>query len=227
MAIDVNQDPASQRINENLNAHFASEVRDLDRAAERSKAQRAALLRPDNTPKWAPAEHTEREAAIAAEFEVAASRIVATAEEAIGEARRELTLLEGADPFDRLTPDEQQRAATRREIAKEDCELLSPPELVKRVRAALASNDRAALFLLDRYVGPRLDRDGARRDPALSTVHREIADRLADLQAKAKRDLAARRLSAAQVLAGHVNMARRGGIEGLLAEMRASGRYSL
>jgi hypothetical protein len=53
-ALDTRADPASQRIQANLLDHFGSEVRALERADERRKAQRVALLRPDGQPKYAP-----------------------------------------------------------------------------------------------------------------------------------------------------------------------------
>jgi hypothetical protein len=224
-AIDAPTDPASQRIEENLRAHFGSQVIEIERAAERRTQQLGALLRADGQPRYGDLEQREREAAIAAEFEAVASRVTTTATEAIEATRRDLTILDGATPFGFLTVAEQEAVATRRELLKEDCETRRPDQLAAMARAALASNDRANIFLLDRYLGARLERDGRPRDPALLAVARELNERLADPKEKAKRTAAERRLSAAQVLTGRVNFVRRGGQEGLRERLVASGRY--
>lgn len=221
--IETPRDPASQRIEDNLQAHHASEVRVLDGADERRKAQRASLLRSDGQPKYTPAEHAERLSAIDAEFEAAARRVTEAAEAAVVATRQELTVLEGSTPFDTLTVAEQETAVRRRELVKEDCDQRRPDQLVAAARAALARGDKALIYLLDRYLPARLERDGQRRDLALSTVARELSERLADPRLKEKREAAERKLSAAQVLGGRVDMVRRGGIEGLMNEMRARG----
>jgi hypothetical protein len=62
-------------------------------------------------------------------------------------------------------------------------------------------------------------------DPAERAASRAVAERQAEPQAKAKREKAERKLSAAQVLGGRVDRVRRGGVEGLMQRMQASGRY--
>jgi hypothetical protein len=220
-------DPATQRIEANLLEHHAAEVRDLDRAAERRTTQQAALLRPDGSPKYAEAEHAEQLARIDAEFEAVAARVTEQAEAAVEATKRELVLLEGADPFDRLSPEQQQRAALRREFIREDVELLPVHQLLPMLRAALVAGDKAELWLLDRYVGMRIDREGGQVGPELLMLHRELAAAVADPQAKAKRERLERKLSAAQVLGGRVNLVRIGGVDGILAQMKASGRYGI
>jgi hypothetical protein len=224
-AIDAPTDPATQRIEANLRQYFGSEVRAIEGAAERRTAQKAALLRQDGQPKYVPAEHAERVSAIDAEFEAMATRITETAAAAVEATRQELLVLGHADPFDALTAAEQERAATRRPFIIEDVDGKPPRDLAGAIRSALAANDRAAVYLYGRYLPRRLAADGRTTAQELRELAHELRERLADPKLQEKRAAAERKLSAAQVLSGHVNMVRRGGVEGLMAEMRISGRY--
>src|SRR3712207_5486291 len=117
-----------ERINNELREHFPTEIRELERAADRARqnveTERATLFRQDGTPTYAPEAHAELEEAIyvgaAAEFDQATRRVAQTAEQAIAEAERDLAQLAGADGWEALSAEEQQRAATRRELIKED-----------------------------------------------------------------------------------------------------------
>jgi len=213
----------NERIANEMAEHFGTESRLLERAVATFQQGKAALLRPDGQPRYAEAEMTERAAALLAAFDQEAGWVRAQAEEAIPAAEAELAMLDGADPFDSLKPEEQARSAARCEFVREDAELLRPDQLVTQARAALASNDRGLLFLLDRYIGQRIDRDGARRDPALTAVHREIVERFKDPKAAEKRHAAERKLSMAKLLGGRIEMARRqldGRHDSMLAGMR-------
>lgn len=224
-AIDLPTDAASQRIEQNLAEHHAPELRALEQATALAAQQRAALLRPDGTPRYAAVELAEREAAINASLEAAMTRVTAVADAAIEAARRTLVMIDGADPLDRLTPAEQERAATRQGFLAVDVAELPPEELAKRIRAALASNDKPALFLYARHLPHRLEATPPVSRQELLQLTHELTERLADPQAKAKREKAERWLSAAQVLQGRVSFARRGGDEGLRQRLLASGRY--
>jgi len=213
----------NERIASELEEFFGTESRSLERAEATFTQAKAALLRPDGQAKYVEAEMREREAALLAAFDQSAAWVKAQAEEAIPAAQAELAKLAGADPFDSLKPEDQARAAARREFVKEDAALLPVVQLATQARAALAANDRGLLFLLDRYVGQRIDRDGGRRDPALSAVHGEIVNALADPKAAEKRHKSERKLSMAKLLNGRVDLARRrldGRHDAMLADMR-------
>jgi len=218
----------NEKIAAEMAEHFGTESRLLDRAAATFQTGKQALLRPDGQPRYAEAEMQERRAALLAAFDREAEWVTTQAEEAIPAAQAELAKIEGFDPFDSLKPEQQQHVAARREIVKEDCELKPAGELVAKAKAALAAGDRPLLYLLDRYIGMRLDRDAGRRDPALSAAHREIVDALADPKAVEKREKARRKLEIAKLLNGRVDMARRqldGRHDAMLAGMRQ--RYAL
>ena len=213
----------NERIAAEMAEHFGTESRALERAVATFQTGKQALLRPDGQPRYAEAEMKERESALLAGFDREAAWVTAQADEAIPAAQAELAKLAGADPFDSLKPAEQERAATRREFIREDCEQLRPDQLVTQARAALAGNDRAALYLLDRYLGQRLDRDGARRDPALVAVHREMAERFKDPKLGEKRAKAERKIDMAKLLNGRIGIARReldGSWDAMLNNMR-------
>src|SRR5215216_1295424 len=104
-------DPASERIENNLQEHFSAEAGRLERAAAAFEAGKAGLLRPDGSRKYGDAEHAEREAALLAEYDAVGAEVRATAEAAIEATRRGLATLDGASPLDRLSADEQQAAS--------------------------------------------------------------------------------------------------------------------
>ena len=199
----------NERIANEMAEHFGTESRSLDRAVATFQQGKAALLRPDGQPKYVESEMAERQAALLAAFDQEAAWVRAQAEAAVPVAETELAKLAGADVYDSLKSEEQARAAARREFVREDAELLRPDQLVTQARAALAANDRALLYLLSRYVGQRIDRDGGRRDPALVAVHREIVERFADPKLGEKREKAERKISMAKLLNSRIDMERR------------------
>jgi len=218
----------NERIANEMEAFFGTESRLLDRAVATFQQGKAALLRSDGEPRYAAAETAERQAALLADFDREGAWVKAQTDAAIPAAEAELAKLAGADPFDSLKTAEQERASLRREFVKEDAELLRPDQLVTQARAALAGNDCGQLYLLDRYVGMRLDRDGDRRDSALSAVHREIVERFKDPKLAERRHTAERKLSMAKLLGGRIDLARRqldGRDDAMLAGMRQ--RYAL
>jgi hypothetical protein len=211
------------RIAAEMEQFFGTESRALERAVATFQTGKQALLRPDGQPRYAEAEMREREAALLAAFDQEAGWVRAQADEAIPAAQAELAKLAGADPFDSLKPAEQERASLRREFIREDAELLRPDQLVTQARGALAANDRPLLYLMDRYVGMRIDRDGARRDPALVAVHREMAERFKDPKLGEKREKLERKIDMAKLLNGRIGIARReldGSWDAMLNNMR-------
>ncbi len=214
---------------------------DIDRAADRFRADEGKLLRPDGTRRYGDEEHAERVAALLADFDTTAQAAHDHAETTIADAERTLHTLEHGDPVDRLTPDELTRANAKALFVREDAETLPLPELAERCRVALAGSDRAAQLLHARYAtrrahamqeaahgqGRRLpDSDlAALRD--LDTVLREMDTALADPQAKAKRAKAEAARATAQSLLFHV-IHTRGEVDGstgrAMEQMRATYR---
>ena len=136
---NTSADAALARIDASLREHFGPKVDRIDRAAERVTQQQASLLRPDGTPKYAPAEHEERTKGLLAEFDSVGADVTADAEEAIRETEQEIARIDGADPIDTLKPDELARAASLAVFVDLDVDRLLPEQLVKRARAVLAA----------------------------------------------------------------------------------------
>lgn len=211
---------------------------DIDRAADRFRADEAKLLRPDGTRRYSDEEHAERVAALLADFDTTANAARDHAEAAIAEAERTLHTLEHSDPVDRLTADELARANAKALFVREDAEMLPLPELTERCRVAAASGDRVAQLLYGRYATRRArtmqaaahERGGRLPDSDLAalrdldSVLREMNTALADPQAKAKRAKAEAARAAAQSLRFHVTHTR-GEVDGSTAaameQMRA------
>ena len=208
-----------------------------ERAAERIGRETATLTRPDGSPKFAPEEHQEQLAAIheavGAEYDRAVSRYAAKAEQDAEAARTKLALLDGFDPFDTLTADQKQQAATRQPFVREDCETLPTSELVKQARAALAANDKPRIYLLGRYLGRRVSPvgpDGMPRvrtgsvDPELVAVVRDLDAVFGDDDRATKRRELEERLRATEGLPIAINAHRSafdGSRERMMVQMRS------
>jgi len=208
MTTDTRMDPASERLENELREHFGSETAALDRAAERAAAtiaaERKRLTRPDGSRVFTDQEHAERDKAIlavaVAPYDAVAAGITEAADAAIVQAEAELAKLDGDDGWARLTPEQQAQAANRREFIREDVTALPPHELPKRIRAALATGDRAELWLYDRYLGQRLDAERGRAPAVLAALYREVASRLANPKASETATRLRRRIEMAKVL---------------------------
>ena len=187
-----------------------------ERLAERIERERAALIRSDGSPKYAPTEMAEREAAIleaaGAEFDRLTARPAAKAEQDAADLQKRIALLD-RDPFDSLKPEEQQRASLRREFVREDVERLPAHQLAPLIRAALASGDKAIVYLFHRYLGQRLEAQRGQPQTeanlGLLTLARELGAVFgADDRAAQRRDLEAK-LRAATSFPIAVSTARR------------------
>jgi hypothetical protein len=209
----------NERIDRELREFFATEMADLERARERGvqrvERERKQLARSGGSPIYAPPEHRDRERAIleaaAAEFASVAERILETAASGRAQAEAELAKLEGDDGWERLSAEQRERAALRREFVREDVDLLPPHELPKRIRAALASNDKAEVWLYARYLGMRTDRDqqaGRRTPDELLTLNRELQAAVADPKLEEKKQRLLRKIETSKTLTGRVGMAR-------------------
>ncbi len=176
------------------------------RATERAQRERATLTRPDGSPVYGPAEQQEREAAIfegaATEYDRATACYVEQAERERRKAEADLARLDGFDPWERLSEAERQAAATRREFIREDAERLLPADVERRARAALAANDKAAVYLWARYLRPRV---GAGAGRELGGVVRDLEAVFGDLSERHRQRLALeRRIEATKSLRGRV-----------------------
>ena len=198
-----------------------------ERVAERVQRERAALLRPDGSQKFMPQEHQERETAILEaaiqQFDQATAKYVAQSEQEVAALEKQLTILDGADGFTNLSDSEKQAAAQRREFLREDVERLPADDLARRVRAAIAGHDRAACYILNRYLPDRLE-DG-RSSRELGAAVRELRTHLGDDERHQKRRDLQARLQTAKALPIAVSSARRtvdGSHERMVAGMRRS-----
>ena len=229
---NTSADAAMARIEHELREYFGPKVDRLDRAAERFKEQEAGLLRPDGTPKYAPAEHEERVKGLLAEYDSVGAAVTADAEAAIAEAEREIARIDGADPIDTLKPDELARAASLAVFVDQDVDRLLPEQLAKRARAVLAGTDRAQAFVWARAIERRLAArrgGGGTPDPAtleLFEVRRELAARFEDPKAKDKRRTLEQRVESARVLRGRVAQRRRE-VDGTWQRMLEQGRQQM
>jgi len=187
-----------------------------ERAADRVQRERAKLVRPDGSRVYGDAEHAEREQAVydqvGADFDGATGRYVERAERDAAEAQTTLALLDGFDPYDRLSDAERQAASTRAAFVKEDCETAPAAELVKQARAALASGDKARVYLLNRYLARRIEsrrgQPGAAADVELLGVARDLAAAFDDGDRSQKRRALEEKARAAGVLPLAVKRAR-------------------
>jgi hypothetical protein len=175
-----------------------------ERASDRIERETAKILRPDGSPRYAPQEHTEAvqkilDAAMA-EFEQSAARYAAKVEQEEAALAKKLALLE-RDYFDTLKPDDQQRAALKREFVKEDVLRLPAHEVLKQAEAALASDDKVAMYLFKRYIDQR--REGQRgqslsdADLGLVAISRDLGAALGiEDRAQQRREIEAKQRAA-------------------------------
>jgi hypothetical protein len=131
----------------------------IEEAVRTKEVATAALYRPDGTPRFADAEHKERERAVERQFRATMDRIEAGIEERFERASRELEALEHGDPAAGLSTDELQRAAAMSGFMGADAEKVSVQVLSQRARTAVASGDRAALYALQHHAARRVDDD--------------------------------------------------------------------
>lgn len=162
---------------------FTVTLGDVDAAVATYNRERKALYHDDGRPIYADTE--AREAAALAKLDDLVARAEEEASEAVQAAEREIDAHEHADPTSALSADELGRANARARFVKEDADLLPLPELAGRLRAALGGSDRAALYLLARYVGQRVDRElGAQRGGGTPPIVVALTEHLRDAWAR-------------------------------------------
>jgi hypothetical protein len=128
----------------------------LDRAQATFEREKAALYRADGRPKFSDVEHEQRLKAASAALDAVVSAAQEVAQGIITTQQTLVQHFEQGDVLDALNSVEQQNASARRAFIAEDCQTLSPGDLMARCRAALAGGDKATMFLLGRYLGQRV-----------------------------------------------------------------------
>jgi len=184
------------------------------RHAERVAAARVKLVRSDGSAVYSPAEHQEREAAILADagaaYDAETARHLAMADDAREKAEAELARLAGADGWEALTDAERQAASARQPFLREDVEGGRPEQIVRQARAALAAGDKAAAYVLARYVRRRVEGGDTGRNGELAGALRDLEAVFGDpAERSEKRRRLERKVEAAKALKGTVSMGRR------------------
>jgi hypothetical protein len=133
----------------NMNQHR------IEEAAQRRAEAEAQLYRDDGSKVYGDDEHRERLAAIKARHRAEFDQIDADVGRRVAEAEEALLVAENADLASTLTTDELSRVSALSGFIADDVERLSPADLVKRCRAALAASDRPTLFALAHHVARR------------------------------------------------------------------------
>lgn len=118
--------------------------------------ERGRLYRGDGQPRYGEAEHKEQMAAITGRLDTAIGNAQELAARITAEQQTQIAHLQHGDTLDFLDTVQKMDANTRMAFAKEDAETLTPAELVMRCQIALAGSDKAAQYLLARYVGRRV-----------------------------------------------------------------------
>jgi len=156
----------------------------IEEAATQREEAEAKLYRDDGSKVYGEQEHRERLAAIRAEYSRAFDRIDAAIEERVEQSEGELVALEHADPAGSLSTEELQRAAAMSGFVGAEVDGLSTQNLVRRVRAAASSGDRAAMYALQHHAARRVDADltgeirgGRRRTPSRPRPGRRVQAR--------------------------------------------------
>ncbi len=128
----------------------------LDRGYElKSRAEKAVadyeagiekLHRPDGTRRYSEAEHKERENALRAARNTELGAVESIAEREIAEAQQVLDAAENGYPTKLLNTAELQEASAKKAFVDSDVAALPARDLKERLRAVLASGDKASLF---------------------------------------------------------------------------------
>jgi hypothetical protein len=122
----------------------------IDQVADRFDGEKSKLYREDGRQRYVGAEHAERLGKIREQFSSSMDEIESEVAEEITRNEIALTAVEFSDPVDSLSVEELERANARRALVSEDVEKLPLEELAGRMKAALASGDRAGMYLLAR-----------------------------------------------------------------------------
>jgi len=105
---------------------------EIDKALEKFAQGKAGLFRDDGSAIYAGPVYMEKIAALTAELHATADRVAASAEAQIVAVNR-LGEAEHTDPIGQLTLAEQQQASARATFVREDAQLLTLPDLTRRL----------------------------------------------------------------------------------------------
>jgi hypothetical protein len=205
----------------------------IDRVAEHHEQAMGELFRPDGSKFYSDDEHTARAAELKREFNANIDAIEDDIAQRIASTEEELLKLEHADPTDILTNEELERANVKRAFVADDCFNLPLKQLEQRCRAALASGDRATMFLYAHHAAQRVgepkgydpnnprsgDEEGSRE---VREVVAELEKKLAP-ERESKLERAREELSEAQELKRYAYYRRRGAKNA--AELYLNQRY--
>jgi hypothetical protein len=119
----------------------------IDAAAERHEKARRALMRDDGQAKYSIPEFQELEGVARSEFYDSLDRVEDEVDGRLQAAEQRLQVEENRDPSSALSAEELEAAGRRREFVRDEVSSLGPEALAERVRAVIASGDRAGQFL--------------------------------------------------------------------------------
>ena len=145
----------------------------LDRGYElKARAEKAVatyeagmekLHRPDGTRRYSETEHKERESALRSARNSELDAVGSIAQREIDEAQQIIDTLENGDPTTLLDTSELQAAGAKKAFVEDDVSTLTTKELEARLRAVLASEDKASIFC---YLQAARSRDREKKDVA-------------------------------------------------------------
>jgi hypothetical protein len=210
---------------------LATQERALDSALQTLQRGEAALLMKDGRRLYADDEHTRRAGELRAAFEAQVTEVAIVADEAWRTARGQTEALEVSDPADTLAEAELSVANARAGFVERDWVELPIDQLVPNARAVLVRGERGLIYVHWRGARRRYEAERAagRQAVEVATLHRDLTTALADPKGPARRKTAEDRLAATVALRKKLfdtRLAARGGIDGMVRELKASGRYA-
>ncbi len=151
----------------------------IDRAAERYEARKAEeLYRPDGSKLYSDEEHAERAKALDEGFQAELYSIEGDIDQRIAEAQQVIFMAQHSDPSAMLSVEELEFANARRAFVGDEVLALGQEALRGRLRAALATGDRPAMYLYSHFVRARTGEPDIRNDLPGTAELRELAAEL-------------------------------------------------
>ena len=148
---------------------------------------KAALFRPDGSPKYSEAEHNELMATLTDRLHGVAERAHDACEDEVATVRR-LEEAANDDPIRHLSPGELATANARALFVREDAMGLPLPDLLARLRGLAAATagkpDRADAFVWGRYAHQRLTSEVEQAEAAGKPLQPAQRDQLAAIESE-------------------------------------------
>ena len=168
--------------------NMAGATQAVERAATTFEAGKSKMFNAEGKPIYAAEHQAALMKPVMEQLQTAVGNAVVMARVNTSSAIGRREMLQNEDPARGLTPEELGAASMRAAFVKEDVERLAFPELTARIRAAVAGNDRAGLFLLKRYGEQKVEhffqlQRAGRADPMASAGLAEAGDELRKLDA--------------------------------------------